>query len=176
LSAFRFGQYLKGVKASDGEQAESDLREIEFKKNQYGPLGESIVLRYQRGLFLPEAGVSGLDKAARVVKAEDVFIALLHRFSSQKRHVSDKPTAPNYGPSVFAKEDEAKKYGLKKVDLEQSMRALFRADRSPSRNTAGHRGLIAIWCERSLKENSALKYGSRNASVTVFTLPSIQVD
>jgi hypothetical protein len=78
-------------------------------------------------LFLPEAGVSDLDKAARVVKAEDVFIALLHRFSSQKRHVSDKPTAPNYGPSVFAKEDEAKKYGLKKLDLEQAMRALFKA-------------------------------------------------
>src|SRR5439155_22991586 len=43
--AFRFRQYLKGVKASEGEQSESDLREIEFKKNQYGPLGESIVLR-----------------------------------------------------------------------------------------------------------------------------------
>ena len=39
--AFRFRQYLKGVKASDGEQPESDLRELEFKKNQYGPRGET---------------------------------------------------------------------------------------------------------------------------------------
>ena len=127
--AFRFRQYLKAVRSGDGEQPESDLRELEFKKNQYGPLGESLVLRYQRGLFLPETGISDLDRAARVVKAEDVFIALLHRFSSQKRHVSDKPTAPNYGPSVFAKEDEAKKYGLKKLNLEQAMRALFKADK-----------------------------------------------
>src|SRR6516162_8367946 len=42
--AFRFRQYLKGFKASDGEQPENDLRELEFKKNQYGPIGESIVL------------------------------------------------------------------------------------------------------------------------------------
>src|SRR5262249_37887932 len=66
--AFRFRQYLKGVKAADGEQPDNDLREIEFKKNQYGPRGESIVLRYQGGLFLPEGGVSSLDKLAREAK------------------------------------------------------------------------------------------------------------
>jgi hypothetical protein len=75
--AFRFRQYLKGTKPEPGsccrccrrtdrEQPEGDLRELEFKKNQYGPTdGETIVLRYQRGLFLPEAGVSNLDKLAR---------------------------------------------------------------------------------------------------------------
>src|SRR5262249_50354865 len=43
--AFRFRQYLKGVKPDAGEQPDSDLRELEFKKNQYGPTGESIVVR-----------------------------------------------------------------------------------------------------------------------------------
>lgn len=81
--AFRFRQYLKGVKATDGEQPESDLRELEFKKNQYGPLGESVVLRYQGGLFLPEAGVSSLDKAVRTAKANELFLDLLRRFASQ---------------------------------------------------------------------------------------------
>ena len=42
------------AKATDGEQPDNDLRQLEFKKNQYGPIGETIVLRYQRGLFLPE--------------------------------------------------------------------------------------------------------------------------
>jgi RecA-family ATPase len=127
--AFRFRQYLKGVKASDGEQPESDLRQLEFKKNQYGPLGESMILRYQNGLFLPETGVSDLDKAARTAKAEDVFMELLRRFSAQQRNVSDKSTAPNYAPTAFAKEDEAKKYRFKKPELEQAMRDLFRADK-----------------------------------------------
>src|SRR5215467_5360660 len=38
--AFRFRQYLKGIKSEDGEQSDTDLRELEFKKNQYGPIGE----------------------------------------------------------------------------------------------------------------------------------------
>ena len=60
--AFRFRMYLKSAKPDEGEQPDNDLREIEFKKNQYGPKGESMVLRYQRGLFLPEGGASNLDQ------------------------------------------------------------------------------------------------------------------
>lgn len=127
--AFRFRQYLKSVKASDGEQPETDLRELEFKKNQYGPLGESIIVRYQSGLFLPEAGVSSLDKANRIVKAEELFMDLLRRFTGESRNVGDKANSPTYAPTAFAKEEEAKKYRIKKPDFEQAMRDLFRTRR-----------------------------------------------
>jgi RecA-family ATPase len=127
--AFRFRQYLKGVKAEDGEQPDNDIRELEFKKNQYGPRGESIVLRYQRGLFLPEAGVSNLDKVARKARAQDVFLELLRRLDGQGRNVSDKPKAPNYAPTAFAKEEEAKKFGLKREHLQQAMLDLFKAEK-----------------------------------------------
>ena len=50
--AFRFRQYLKGVKADKGDQPENDLRELEFKKNQYGPLGETIAVRLGATVFL----------------------------------------------------------------------------------------------------------------------------
>ena len=160
--AFRFRQYLKGVKADSGEDSESDLRQLEFKKNQYGPLGENMVLRYQRGLFLPEAGVSDLDKASRTAKAVDVFLGLLGRLSSQGRNLSDKPTAPNYAPSAFAKEDEAKKYRMKKPELEQAMRDLFRANKlkiepygKPSRNLSR---LAVAWAYPCGRE-----YGPRGA-------------
>ena len=88
-----------------------------------------MVLRYQRGLFLPEGGISNLDQATRRAKTEDVFIDLLHRFSGQMRNVSDKATANNYAPTAFAKEDEAKKYRIKKSEFEQTMRDLFKANR-----------------------------------------------
>jgi len=127
--AFRFRQYLKGVKAGDGEQPDNDLRELEFKKNQYGPRGDSIVLRYQRGLFLPEAGISNLDKASRAVKAEEVFLDLLRRYSAQNRTASDKANANNYAPTLFAQEKAAREQGLKKADLEQAMRSLFSVNR-----------------------------------------------
>src|SRR6516225_3712430 len=40
--AFRFRQYLTGIKPESGEQPDNDLRQLEFKKNQYGPIGETI--------------------------------------------------------------------------------------------------------------------------------------
>jgi hypothetical protein len=88
-----------------------------------------MILRYQRGLFLPEAGVSDLDQAARKAKAEEVFMDLLQQFSAHRRNVSDKATANNYAPTAFASENEAKKHRLKKVEFEQTMRDLFKANR-----------------------------------------------
>ena len=52
----RFRQYLTGVKAEAGEQPDGDLRQLEFKKNQYGRINKAAVLRYQHGLFLLEGG------------------------------------------------------------------------------------------------------------------------
>ena len=127
--AFRFRQYLKGVKAGDGEQPENDLRELEFKKNQYGPRGENIVLRYQRGLFLPEGGVSSLDKASRSAKAEEVFMDLLRRFSAEGRNVSENKNAPTYAPAKFEREEEAKTLRFKKAEFEHAMRDLFRTQK-----------------------------------------------
>jgi RecA-family ATPase len=137
--AFRFRQYLKGVKTEAGEQPDNDLRELEFKKNQYGPLGESIVLRYQRGLFLPEAGVSNLDRLAREAKANEVFLSLLRRFAEQGRNVSHKKTANNYAPAEFGREDDAKKLRIKKTDFEAAMRRLFAADKIFNETYEKHR-------------------------------------
>jgi RecA-family ATPase len=123
--AFRFRQYLKGIRADGGEQPDGDLRELEFKKNQYGPLGETVVVRYGNGLFLPVAGMSGLDKIAREAKADGIFLDLLQRFAGEGRNVSDKQTSNNYAPATFAQEAEAKKQHLRKADLEASMRRLF---------------------------------------------------
>jgi RecA-family ATPase len=125
--AFRFRQYLTGTKADSGEQPDNDLRKLEFKKNQYGPTAEAIVLRYQRGLFLPEGGVSSLDKLAAEQRADEAFLGLLDQFSRQGRNVSDKPTAPNYAPTTFSREPGAN--GLRKDALAAAMRRLFAADK-----------------------------------------------
>jgi RecA-family ATPase len=127
--AFRFRQYLASIKPDAGEQPDDDLRELQFKKNQYGPKCETIVLRYQRGLFLPEPGMSSLDKVAAEHRAEQVFLELLKRFASQSRQVSHKPTANNYAPTDFAKEREAKADRIKKRDFEAAMRRLFEANK-----------------------------------------------
>jgi RecA-family ATPase len=124
--AFRFRQYLKGIK-SEGEQQDNDLRELEFKKNQYGPRGESIVLRYQRGLFLPEGGTSNLDKLAREAKADELFLNLTQRFAGQGRNISDKQNSPNYAPNALAEDPEAKKHSIRRADFKAAMSRLFSA-------------------------------------------------
>jgi RecA-family ATPase len=123
-NAVRARFYMKSVKPEAGEQTDSDLREIVFKKNQYGPISASIVLRYQNGLFLPVPGISSLDQAARQARAEEIFLDLLRSFTTQNRYVSDKKS-PSYAPAVFTKEDAAKKAGINSNDLASAMRRLF---------------------------------------------------
>jgi RecA-family ATPase len=141
-NSVRARSYLKGVKPESGEQPDGDLRELVFKKNNYGPISESIVLKYTNGLFLPVSGQTSLDKAAHEAKAMDVFLSLLGRFDAQNRVVSDKPNANNYAPTVFAAETGARTTGVRKAALADAMRALFEKDKihlasygSPSKGT-----------------------------------------
>ena len=115
--------YMTAPKLEQGEQPDTDLRELQFKKSNYGPISNNIILRYQSGLFLPEGGLSSLDKLAREQKAEETFLALLARYEREGRNVSDKLNSPTYGPALFCKERDAN--GMRKEDLAAAMRRLF---------------------------------------------------
>jgi DNA polymerase len=121
--AFRFRQYLVAAKPEAGELPDPNIRELQFKKTQYAAIGESIVVEYRNGLFLPVGGIS-LDQAARAATAEEVFIRLLRRFSESNRWVSVS-RCQTYAPSLFAQEAEARQAGLKAKDLVEAMRRLF---------------------------------------------------
>jgi RecA-family ATPase len=122
--AFRFRQYLRGASSEPGEQPDGDLRELVFKKNQYGPTGETIVLRYQCGLFLPEHGLSGLDKIAREATVEDALISIGKKLAQRGQDLSPAQTSHAYAPSVISKEPEAK--GIKKAELIAAMDRLLK--------------------------------------------------
>jgi RecA-family ATPase len=123
-NAVRARFYLKGVKAEPGEQPDNDLREIEFKKNQYGALAESIPLRWQDGMYLPIDGAT-FNRAEQEARADDVFLELLRRFNTENRRVSSS-LGPTYAPALFAKEDAAKKAGVSNAGLTAAMRRLFK--------------------------------------------------
>ena len=127
--AFRFRQYLTSSKPDNGEQPETDLRQLDFKKNQYGPKGETITLKYQRGLFLPVPSVGSLEHAAREQKMNDMFLMLLDRSIGQGRNVSDKKTANTYAPARFAEEPEAKAQHATRCEFAEAMERLFRANK-----------------------------------------------
>jgi RecA-family ATPase len=138
--AFRFRQYLKGVKPDeDSEEADSDVRELAFKKNQYGPIGETLVLRWQRGLFLPEPRADTIEEAAANSKIDNLFLDLLRRFTKQGRNVSPS-RSPTYAPTQFEQQPEAKAAKVKSRAFAQAMERLLLANKikvvnegSPSR-------------------------------------------
>ena len=93
-------------------------------------------MRYEGGLFLPVEGMS-IDAAARAAKADEVFVALLKRFTAQHQMVSPKPSAA-YAPSRFAEHPEAG--GITRKEFAKAMQRLLdakvieiRSWRKPSR-------------------------------------------
>ena len=99
-NAFRFRHYLSGVGREDMSEEErleaNDLRVLEFKKNQYGPLGTTLRLRWKAGLFVPVADENEADREAREGWIDDLFLELLVRLWGEGRWVSHKRRAENY--------------------------------------------------------------------------------
>jgi hypothetical protein len=100
------------------------LRVLEFLKSNYSRLAETITLRWQNGLYVPLAGPSSLDRAAREANADTVAF---NYFSRDEMNLSNNPHAGNYAPRVFAKTSEAKQHGLTERDLEAAMQRLLAA-------------------------------------------------
>ena len=71
--------------------------------------------------------MSGLDKIAREAKADETFLDLLKRFTSEGRNLSHNAGSRTYAPTIFTSETEAKKHQLRKVELEAAMNRLFEA-------------------------------------------------
>jgi RecA-family ATPase len=135
--AFRFRQYLKGIKPDNGEQPDGDLRELQFKKNQYGPSGDSVVVRYQNGLFLPECGLSSLDKLAHEARVDEIFLCGLGKLLEQGRDAIAGENSPEFGPSLIAELPETKKERVRKRDLFESMGRLLNANKIHIGKTVG---------------------------------------
>lgn len=121
--------YFRRAVTDKDEEPDPDLRVLEVMKSNYGPIGETINLRWKDGLFVPVGGVTNLEKLAAEQACENLFLEMLSRFNQQNRTTCDKPTANNYAPTVFAKEKAAKAAGMKKRDFEIAMRSLFEAGR-----------------------------------------------
>ena len=123
--AFRFRMYLRGFKGDRDEQPETDLRELEFKKNQYGPLGETVCVKWEKGIFVPQGDGSSLDTLARDQTIDDLFVKTLARLTQQGRDLSPHSTSNNFAPTVIAEQAEAKEAGIRKRDFKAAYERLL---------------------------------------------------
>ena len=106
--------YFKRAITEKDEEPDPDLRVLEVMKSNYGPIGETINLRWKNGLFLPVGGVTNLEKLAAEQAAEQLFLNVVDQFNRQGRN-SSEPNAPTYAPTLFAKEKPARERGIKKA-------------------------------------------------------------
>jgi RecA-family ATPase len=117
---------VKSKKENDGDEAaDTNLRVLEFHKNNYGPMSESIPLRYKDGLFLP-VNQSTADQAARAAEAEQVFLSVAAKLIGQGLDLSPN-VSRTYAPAVVAKQLDAK--GYRKHEFEAAMQRLLDQNR-----------------------------------------------
>ena len=121
--------YLKRATTAKDEEPDPNLRVLEVMKSNYGPVGETMMLRWKDGLFLPTPAAGGLEKLAREHKVDELFLMLLNCWNEQGRNVSEKHKANSYAPGRFAEEPEAKADHVSKRELAEGMERLFRANR-----------------------------------------------
>lgn len=113
------------LREPDGEDHDPDERTLEVMKSNYGPPGETINLRWQNGVFVPTEGTNAIDRGAAADTAAELFMELLGKLAQQGRNASHMPTSPNYAPTIFAREPEAKAKGVKKAAFATAMSQLF---------------------------------------------------
>jgi hypothetical protein len=116
-NAVRARMWLRAVKPNGAEtQVDSELRVLEFKKNQYGKCDEEVTLRWRDGMLQPLLGLADYEQAARDAEAKDTFLILLRRFKASGNRVSHL-RSPTWAPSRFAEQDEARnlKLGIKEL-------------------------------------------------------------
>jgi RecA-family ATPase len=114
--------YFESAKASDDSAPDPDLRQLSVKKTNYGPIGHPIAVRWKNGVYVPEGGLSSLDRLALAEKAKDVFLTLLRTFNEQGQNVTATPCS-TYAPTMFAK--HPKGAGIAKSHFATAMQDLL---------------------------------------------------
>jgi RecA-family ATPase len=104
------------------------LRKLEVKKSNYGPAGEVITVEWRDGVYVPEARPGSFERLAGEQKADEVFLTILRRFTTQGRNASANH-GTTYAPALFAGEPEAKELPQPKKALADAMTRLFAAKR-----------------------------------------------
>jgi RecA-family ATPase len=106
------------IKDDDG------ARQLEIIKNNYGPDGEKIRLRWERGVYVPESSTSSPQKAAALQHVDDLFLRLLEERNAQGRWVTPNKAA-GYAPKELAEMPGAD--GCTKAALALAMERLLTA-------------------------------------------------
>jgi hypothetical protein len=118
--------YFTSTKAKDGDEPDGDVRELKVMKSNYGPAGEVVRLRWQRGVFVPEGGPGTLQRVAAEAAVDDAYLDCLDAAHGRGLQVGPY-TGRAYAPAIFEKMTQAK--GCRAKALAAAQERLFTAGR-----------------------------------------------
>ena len=121
--------YMKAMETERGDEPDPDAKSIQFMKNNYGRQGDTLQLRWQRGVYVLESAPNSLERLAEDQKVDHRFLDLLGQFYGQDRNLSDKPTAHAYAPKVFSEQKGKDGKRISKRHFEGAMERLFEANK-----------------------------------------------
>jgi len=103
--SLRARMYLTAVLGEKGEETDPCLRQLKVMKNNYGPAGETIQLRWENGRYVLVAG--GSASALTNDEIDSLFLDLLKQFAREGRNVV-VAVGPSYAPAEFSKHADGK--------------------------------------------------------------------
>jgi RecA-family ATPase len=115
--------YLEPAPADKGDEPDPYLRKLTIMKNNRGPKGASVPLRWERGRFVLMGGMGSFEQMAADSRAESLFMRLLKAATGQGRTVSPW-SGKNYAPTVFADMPDAG--GTKAARFKAAMERLLK--------------------------------------------------
>jgi RecA-family ATPase len=108
--------YMTSPKPEAGEQPDSDLREIKFKKANYSAVANSLVVRYRSGVFVPEGPMTTIERAAREQEVEQAFVVIARKLEALGEELSAAESSRSYAAAVIAKHSDAP-VGMRKAEF-----------------------------------------------------------
>lgn len=115
--------YLSRI-TDNGFEANPDRRVMTTMKANYGRVGGETQMKWEAGVFVPEATEQGLDKLAANAKAQRVFMKLLATFTAQGRQVNHV-SGSSFAPKIFSEHPDCE--GITKRALKAAMESLLAA-------------------------------------------------
>ena len=110
--------YFKTIEDDEG----GTLRELEFKKNNYGPVSRSIKVEYRNGVFARPDTMSEHERRARDRRIDDLFLAVFRKLVAQgctSFSLSKNAPSGEYVPKQIASHPDAREF--KPHDYEGAM-------------------------------------------------------
>ena len=116
--------YFKAAKATDGDKANPDLRELSVRKNNYGPTGEIVRMVWRAACSCRSARRRPSSAPPPSRRPRKYFSICCADSPNRAANVSDKK-GTTFAPAIFAEEVEATEAKVSKADLAEAMKRLF---------------------------------------------------